>query len=77
MTEDRSATEWDSLRAVFVTQKQHGEFAVDVERRFGLIDGTLKDVLSSAKTNRNLAIGVLAFIVIDIVVTLLKWKYGA
>jgi len=60
-----------------VSQKQHGEFAVDVERRFGLIEGTLNEVLSSNKTNRNLAIGVLTFVIIDIVVTLLKWKYGA
>jgi hypothetical protein len=61
----------------YVSQKQHGEFAVDVERRFGLIEGTLNEVLSSNKTNRNLAIGVLTFVIIDIVVTLLKWKYGA
>lgn len=60
-----------------MSQKQHGEFAVDVERRFGLIEGTLNEVLSSNKTNRNLAIGVLTFVIIDIVVTLLKWKYGA
>ena len=67
----------EDLTANFVSQKQHGEFAVETERRFGLIEGTLKEVLNSNRTNRNLAIGVLTFVIIDIVVTLLKWKYGA
>ena len=67
----------EDLEKIFVTQKEHGEFAVEVERRFGVIEGTLKDVLTSSKTNRNILIGVLTFIIVDVVITLLKWKYGA
>ena len=68
---ERSSVEWNGLKLVFVTQKQHGEFKTETEKRFGEVETEVATIKEGQKTTKELliliAVSVLGTLLLSVV----------
>ena len=62
---------FDKCKQIFVSQKEHGEFKTQTEKRFGEIEKEVDVFKEGQKLNRNLLILIAGSMILNLLATLL------